>query len=90
MKLYNAIKRIYKILRSQRIRKIAEEDLKDEFTVGDKYYYKKDVIIYPQKKAIAQLVVLPVPKMQTKEISYEELKEIPSLRGDGKYGSSKK
>ena len=26
MKLYNAIKRIYKILRSQRIRKIAEED----------------------------------------------------------------
>ncbi len=72
------------------ISKVDAEKLGKSFAVNGKKYKTKDVIIYPQKKAIAQLVVLPVPKMQTKEISYEELKEIPSLRGDGKYGSSKK
>ena len=47
-------------------------------------------IIYPYSKAIAQLVVHEVPKMKVSEISYEELKEIPSKRGMGALGSSGK
>lgn len=47
-------------------------------------------IIYPYKKAIAQLVVHEVPKMNVKEVTYEELKQIPSKRGTGSLGSSGK
>ena len=47
-------------------------------------------IIYSYTKAIAQLVVHEVPKMNVKEISYDELKEIPSKRGTGSLGSSGK
>ena len=47
-------------------------------------------VIYPYSKAIAQLIVHEVPKMDVKEISYEELKQIPSKRGTGALGSSGK
>lgn len=47
-------------------------------------------IIYPYDKAIAQLVVHEVPQMNVKEITYEELKNIPSIRGNGALGSSGK
>lgn len=47
-------------------------------------------IIYPYSKAIAQLIVHEVHDMTVEEISYEELKEIPSERGDGMLGSSGK
>lgn len=63
----------------------------DEFDLifeEDDVYYKP--IIYPYSKAIAQLVVHEVPVMNKKEISYEELKEIPSKRGAGSLGSSGK
>lgn len=66
------------------------EELGKTFVSNGKKYKTKNCIVYPYSKAIAQLVVLPLPKMQSAEISYEELKNIPSLRGDGKYGSSKK
>lgn len=72
------------------ISKKTAEELGKTFVYNNKKYKTKNCIIYPYSKAIAQLVVLPVPKMQTTQISYEELKNIPSLRGDGKYGSSKK
>lgn len=55
--------------------------------IEDKDYYP---IIYPYSKAIAQLVVHEVPKMNVKEITYEELKAIPSKRGTGALGSSGK
>lgn len=51
---------------------------------------KNVYLYYPKKKAICQGVVLPVPNMNVKEISYDELKKIPSIRGDGKLGSSGK
>lgn len=61
---------------------------------NDSYYiyeFEKDcVIIYPYSKAIAQLVIHYVPTMNVKEISYEELKNIPSKRGGGALGSSGK
>lgn len=47
-------------------------------------------IIYPYKKAIAQAILLEVPKVEIEEISYEELKKIPSQRGDGRLGSTGK
>lgn len=50
----------------------------------------KDAIFYPETKAIAQLVLHKVDNLEVEEISYEELKEIPSKRGDGKLGSSNK
>lgn len=56
--------------------------------------YYKDVIsesfVYPYSKAIAQALVIPVPKAKIKEVSYDELKAIKSKRGLGKLGSSNK
>jgi len=49
-----------------------------------------EYIKYPYEKAICQAIVLPAPKMIIKEISYEELKRIPSQRGMGMLGSSNK
>lgn len=50
----------------------------------------KNRITYPYNKAIAQAVLLPVPRTTVQEISFEELQSIPSERGTGKVGSSKK
>ena len=47
-------------------------------------------INYPYTKGIAQALLLPVPKVESKEISYEELKEFTSERGMGALGSSGK
>jgi dUTP pyrophosphatase len=60
---------------------------KDEFT--DKFDPDKDTI-WPYGKALVQGVILPVPQMQVKEISYEELKNIKSKRGDTAFGASGK
>ena len=50
----------------------------------------KDGIIYPYTKGIAQLLMVEVPKLRTKEISYEELQRFSSERGTGALGSSGK
>lgn len=48
-------------------------------------------IVYPYSKALFQGVVHNVHnELDKKEISYDELKAIPSERGDGKLGSSGK
>ena len=47
-------------------------------------------IVYPKSKAVAQLVVHIVPKMDVKEISYDELLKFDSKRGTGALGSSYK
>lgn len=49
-----------------------------------------DAIYYPYKKGIAQLILVPNPKSKGKKISIEELKAIPSIRGEGKLGSTDK
>lgn len=51
---------------------------------------REEYIIYPYSKAIAQALVVPVPKVKVEEISYEELKAIESERGMGALGSSSK
>ena len=56
-------------------------------------YYGDEMIesfVYPYSKAIAQVLVVPVPKTKVEEISYDELKEIKSERGMGALGSSNK
>lgn len=49
-----------------------------------------DAIEYPYEKAICQAMLVPVPKTEVKEISFEDLKNIKSERGDGALGSSNK
>ena len=72
------------------ISKTTAEELADEFEVNGKTYKKEDVILYPYKKAVAQLVVQEIPVLEANEISYDELKEISSERGTGGFGSSGK
>lgn len=57
----------------------------------DEYLYEIDSIFYPASKAIAQLILHRVHnEVPVSEISFEELKNIPSSRGEGKLGSSGK
>lgn len=56
----------------------------------DETFTNNNYIVYPYGKAIAQAVLLPVPKTKIVEISYEELEKIPSQRGKGIMGSSNK
>ncbi|NFT08280.1 dUTP pyrophosphatase [Clostridium botulinum] len=75
------------------ISKLNEEDTDLKICNFGKYKrtpIEGKVIVYPYKKAICQALVVPVPKMKVNEISYEQLKEFKSNRGDGKLGSSKK
>jgi dUTP pyrophosphatase len=52
--------------------------------------YKSETIVYPYEKAICQAILVEVPKVKIREITADELKAIPSKRGDGKLGSSGK
>lgn len=49
-----------------------------------------DWVVYPYEKAICQALVVPVPNLEVKEITYDELKAIKSERGNGALGSSGK
>jgi dUTP pyrophosphatase len=48
------------------------------------------ITIYPYEKAICQALLLPVPKVEIKETSFESLSKIKSERGNGMLGSSGK
>ena len=50
----------------------------------------EDVVFLPINKAVAQATVQEVPHLETIEISPTELKQIPSERGEGGWGSSGK
>ena len=45
---------------------------------------------YPYEKAIAQLLLIPVPTVDVEEYTYEELKMIPSQRNVNAWGSTLK
>ena len=49
-----------------------------------------DAIVYPYEKAISQGILFHLKESVSGEIPYEVLKEIPSERGSGMLGSSKK
>ena len=95
---------ISKLTREELIDRYGKKDDKYDDVIliygdGDfDYVYLKDgsknkgneTIIYPYEKAIAQLIVHEVPKMNVKEVTYDELLKIPSKRGTGALGSSGK
>ena len=72
------------------ISKVAEKDVPKKIVFNGKKYATKNAIIYPATKAICQMVLQEVPKLNSKEITYEELKQIASSRGAGGFGSSGK
>ena len=51
-------------------------------------YDETSAIIYPYDKAICQGIVHIVPDVESREISYDELRSYGSERGDGNLGSS--
>lgn len=50
----------------------------------------EDALIYPQTKAIGQLLLVPVIDAEIKEVSVEEYEKFKSERGEGMLGSSEK
>ena len=77
------------------ISKFVTEDGKVDESVTDKLVFKNGLkpygtIYYPYTKAITSGAIVEVPQMESKEISIEELKAIPSARGEGSLGSSGK
>ena len=77
------------------ISKLSEEEtFKDYDKDCDEYKYMRRVapprFVYPYSKAIAQILIVPVPHVAVEEISYDELKAIKSERGMNALGSSNK
>ena len=66
------------------------DEVADEFVICGNVYKKEDVIFYPKSKAICQVVMQIVPKLEEAEISYDQLLKIPSSRGVGAFGHSGK
>lgn len=56
----------------------------------NKEYIQPNVFTYDCIKAIAQALVIPVPKVNVEEITFDELQLIESNRGEGCLGSSGK
>ena len=71
------------------ISKLSERETYDK-QYGHSSLYRPESFVYPYSKAIAQALVVPVPKVKVEEISDDELKEIKSERGMGALGSSNK
>lgn len=72
------------------ISKVPIEQIEETFEACGETYKKSEVILYPQTKAICQMVMQIVPKLTQKELSYDELLKIESERKTGGFGSSGK
>jgi len=70
------------------ISKVPVEDLPQNFEINGKTYEKSEVIFYPYTKAICQVVLQIVPKLVSREVSYEELCRVESERKTGGFGST--
>ena len=66
------------------ISNLDEEELRKKYTISE------NALVYNTKKAIAQGIVHRVEKMEIEEISYQQLQNIPSKRGDKGWGSTNK
>ncbi len=64
------------------ISKIPQAELKE--------LVKEDFVFQSYEKAIAQAILHRIPDADVSEISYDELKQIPSLRGVKGFGSTDK
>lgn len=72
------------------ISKLSEQKTYDDCYGAWAKIYSQQSFVYPYSKAIAQALVVPVPKTKVEELSYDELKSIKSERGMGALGSSNK
>lgn len=61
-----------------------------DFVQNDPFVYGETLKLYPYNKAIAQAILVPVPKVKVEEVTYDELKAIKSERMNGQLGSSGK
>lgn len=61
-----------------------------DFVQNDPFVYGETLKLYPYSKAIAQAILVPVPKVEVEEVTYNELKSIKSDRMNGQLGSSGK
>lgn len=61
-----------------------------DLTQDDPFFYGEILKLYPYSKAIAQAILVPVPKVKVEEVTYDELKAIKSDRMNGQLGSSGK
>lgn len=61
-----------------------------DFAQNDPFVYGEGLKLYPYSKAIAQAILMPVPKVKIEEVTYDELKAIKSDRMKGQLGSSGK
>ena len=61
-----------------------------DLTQNDPFVYGETLKFYPYSKAIAQAILVPVPKVKVEEVTYDELKAIKSDRMNGQLGSSGK
>lgn len=58
--------------------------------IGNRFIKIENIKLKNINKAICQFVLLPVPTTKTKVLSLEEFKQLHSLRGEGKKGSTNK
>lgn len=66
------------------ISKLSEEELKSQgIDISSS-------IVYPYTKGICQAILVPVPKVEVREVPLDKLKSIKSQRGEGALGSSGK
>ena len=72
------------------VSKTQADDLSETFEANGKTYSKAEVILYPYSKAVCQAVLHEVPRLEVKEISFEELQKIESERGASCLGGSGK
>lgn len=72
------------------ISKVPVDEIEETFEACGETYKKSEVILYPQSKAICQMVMQIVPRLAEKELSYDELLTIESERKTGGFGSSGK
>ena len=74
------------------ISKLSIEETYNRYYGSDYEPWIKDelMLVYPYSKAIVQAIVTPVLKTREQELTYEDLKAIPSERGLGSLGSSGK
>ena len=56
----------------------------------NKNFKDENYIIYPYDKAIAQGILVPIPKMKTQEVTYDELLAFTSERQKSSLGASGK
>lgn len=75
---------------TETIRITKKVDKVQQGVVYSGFVYGKILKLYPYSKAIAQAILVPVPKVKVKEVTYDELKAIKSKRMNGQLGSSGK